>query len=310
MVKISVIISTKNRHLKLANCLTSLLRSAFDEYEILVIDQSDDHLTETLVRLFNSKKIRYFKNHRHGISSSRNLGIKKAKSNVVAFTDDDCIVSDDWLQQVYASFAKHQDIDGFFGKTLPHQPKNHVGEICPCTLKNRHSQMKISAPTTHWDNIGYGNNMAFRKRALTRVGFFDERLGSGAYGRSADDADVALRMLVAGSHLMFLPTIVVSHNRWLSHWEFKKQSLDYVVGEIVCYGRFALKGHYFAKVVVRNHINHPLSIVPASVVQKVGGLNITFLQDIYWSIRFFWARVYGFMILFRITVDDFLRERG
>lgn len=53
MMKFSFIIGTLNRPQELKYCIESLLAQTYAEYEIIIVDQSADNLTEKMVESFN-----------------------------------------------------------------------------------------------------------------------------------------------------------------------------------------------------------------------------------------------------------------
>ncbi len=56
--------------------------------------------TKNLIENFQDKRIKYFKNEKWlGITKSRNRSIKFAKGDYIFFTDGDCVVSKDWIEQ-------------------------------------------------------------------------------------------------------------------------------------------------------------------------------------------------------------------
>ena len=60
---------------------------------------------------------------------------------------------------------------------------------------------------------GSGGNFAVRREVWSRLGGFDERLGAGTRGQSAEDMDFIYRMLSAGEKIVYEPAAVVYHER-------------------------------------------------------------------------------------------------
>jgi len=99
MIKVSVIILTKNRAELLRNALASVLRQLFSEYEIIVVnDGSTDGTKEVLKsggagpRPVWDLKIIHHQNS-VGITKSRQEGLEQSRGELVAFLDDD----DEWV---------------------------------------------------------------------------------------------------------------------------------------------------------------------------------------------------------------------
>ena len=56
---------------------------------------------------------------KEGISHARNRGIREAKGEIIAFTDDDVIVDKHWIQNIDKAFKEHDDVACVGGKILP-----------------------------------------------------------------------------------------------------------------------------------------------------------------------------------------------
>ena len=252
MKSISVIVSTRNRPDKINDCLKSILANSFSDFEVVVVDQSDDYRTKEVIQEILSPLIRYFRMKEKGLSKGRNLGIKRAGGKIIAFIDDDCLVNKDWLKSIYKSFPKNKDIAGVFGKVLPYKPHLHKGQICPCVFL-KYKEKIITKPTLHWKNIGFGNNMAFKRGIFEKVGNFKEWLGVGSVGLSAEDAEFVLRLLLNHYKILYKPEIKVYHNRWLTKREHRRQRLSYSCGEVACYGYFAFQGNKLGEKIIKNN---------------------------------------------------------
>ncbi|HIJ36627.1 MAG TPA: glycosyltransferase family 2 protein [Deltaproteobacteria bacterium] len=93
MAKISVIIPTFNRALKVARAVASVLYQRYTDYEIVVVDDGSDDDTRTFLKQFGKqiRRIDHAKNR--GVSAARNTGIQNTDSPFIAFLDSD----DYWL---------------------------------------------------------------------------------------------------------------------------------------------------------------------------------------------------------------------
>lgn len=258
---VSIVIATKNRPDHLKRCLASLTSQSTKPNEIFVIDQSTNifskNITSQFSLAFPSINIQYTHQIPRGISHARNVGIRSAQSQVVAFTDDDCIADDNWVPNITNAFVQHKDINAIFGQIKPFVPTRTRHARCPCLFLDTHTQY-INSPCAHWKHIGFGNNMAFRKHLFNTHGEFKEWLGVGSIGKSAEDAEYALRLLLNKQQIMYNPKILIYHNRWLTQKEMTIQNLLYTCGEMACYGYFHFLGHKFATSIIRNNIQDSL----------------------------------------------------
>ena len=254
---ISVLVATKDRPNDIKRCLTSILQNTFHAYEVIIIDQSHTHKTRKVIHTFKHSTVRYISCLKGGKSYALNVGIKLARGTILAFTDDDCLVDKSWLKSIYTTFLDNT-ISGAFGRTLPHKPQAHANKICPCIFDKR-STSRIQTPVYHAIHIGFGNNMAFRTSIFDQIGGFNTLLGPGSIGSGAEDAEFTLRSLTHGIALIYDPTIVIYHNKWIAKQDMYKQSLSYMCGEMACYTLFALKKYPFAANIIRNNIRNSLS---------------------------------------------------
>lgn len=264
---ISVIICTKNRPQKIAQCIQSICESkVLTTIEILVVDQSTNNETAQKVLNISDPRIRYVKISNTGVSAAKNYGIQHTSYNLIAFTDDDCIVDTDWLKTLSSDFIKHPEIVAVFGQTIPYKKTQKKYLRCPSYFKK--TKMKIVCrPSLHSRNIGIGSNMAFHREIFASVGFFQEWLGVGAIGRSAEDGDFGIRLLLSGYKILYDPEVLVHHDRWISQQNQWKQNLDYIRGEVACYTFHSLKGHRFAKRIVYNNFYHSYGKIKSSIKQ-------------------------------------------
>ena len=102
---ISVVVSTFNRVAYLKKCIAALLKLNFENFEIIIVnDGSTDSTKEYLDGLYNIK-IRVVHHEKNfGLGQARNSGIKLSKYEIIAFTDDDCVVDKDWIKGLLKGF--------------------------------------------------------------------------------------------------------------------------------------------------------------------------------------------------------------
>lgn len=119
---ISVVIPSYNSKRTIEACLSAVCsQSTKLKYEVIVVDSSDDGTHKSIasfpVTLIRSQK-RLF------AGEARNRGIKRAKGRIIAFTDADCVVSPNWLDELYAA---HKKYDAVGGRIANGNPKNLLG---------------------------------------------------------------------------------------------------------------------------------------------------------------------------------------
>lgn len=228
-MKVSVIVCTRNRHDLISDCLDALCRNGYNDLEILVIDQSTDCLTSDIVldKATADSRIRLVPTTTIGLSRARNTGIKESRGDVVAFTDDDCVPADDWVERIVGMLSEKPSVSAVYGRSLPWN-KVWPGER-PVAIKTDRMPKFFTGRRNPW-KIGHGCNMAFRGNVLSEVGAFDEALGPGGALRNCDDADFTYRLLAKGLAAYYEPEVLVYHKQFRhgeDRWELEK---DYGIG--------------------------------------------------------------------------------
>lgn len=92
---VSVLISTFNRADQVMKAIQSVLDQTYQDFEIIVSDDGSSDNTKEVVRGFNDDRVKYFYQENRGVASARNLGLRNANGEVIAFLDDD----DWWLPE-------------------------------------------------------------------------------------------------------------------------------------------------------------------------------------------------------------------
>lgn len=115
MPQVTILIPTYNCDKFLLECLGSVLRQNYTDFEILIIDDGSTDGTETLIRSLGHPKIRYYKNRRNlGIVASLNKGLRLAKGEYISRMDaDDLMIGNRLEEQI--KFLEHNKEYGLVG---------------------------------------------------------------------------------------------------------------------------------------------------------------------------------------------------
>lgn len=124
-MRLSIIIPTRNRTLDLEVALASISRQTRLPEEIIIVDDSDNthtkHLVNRLVGPFSEIKIRlkYAQNQiERSIPAARNTGVKMADADIILFLDDDVILSEVFIEEIFKVYRSHPDAKGVQGYIL------------------------------------------------------------------------------------------------------------------------------------------------------------------------------------------------
>src|ERR1041385_5062606 len=255
-MKFSVIVPTYNRISSLKRTLASVLRQTYPAAEIIVVnDGSTDETDSWLSQLASEQKIKYVKQENNGPAAARNTGLAKASAEYIAFTDDDCVVPDDWLKRLSEAFEQSvADIIGGVAKN--------------CIERNIYSELSQEM-TNHFINTMArnnsrssfltSNNIAYRSAAIAGAGGFDERFRRAG----GEERAVNWKIIVQGGKSSLRPDIVIEHYHRLGLRSFLRQHRDY--------GR----GAYILNRVIAPELNVDSPMLPLSVY---GSLIVSFFR--------------------------------
>ncbi len=196
--RVSVVVNTIDRAESLRRTLLSLVRLDYPELEIVVVvGPSKDH-TDSVVAEF-AKTIKVARCDAANLSVSRNIGIRYAAGEIVAFIDDDSVPDPWWLDGIVPAFDDPEvaaaggpiyDYDGSLFST--HALADIHGEAWVETDGPNPSKL-AAAPCSDLIVTPLGTNSAFRRSALVAVGGFDED-----FSHYFDETEVCRRLVDRG----------------------------------------------------------------------------------------------------------------
>ncbi|MBU3604126.1 glycosyltransferase family 2 protein [Polynucleobacter sp. AP-Kaivos-20-H2] len=102
-IGISVIIPTKNRASTLIECVNSVLEQTYGPDEVIVVDDHSDDDTKNLISSHSDVRLKYVALiEESGAQAARNMGLKMAHSDWIAFQDSDDLWLPDKLERQVA----------------------------------------------------------------------------------------------------------------------------------------------------------------------------------------------------------------
>lgn len=213
--EVSVVISTYNRHASVARAIESVLHQVdAPEFELIVVDNNCTDGTEQVVNelVRADPRLRYVFEPEQGVSFGRNAGIRAARAEIVAFTDDDVAVGRRWLHEIKAVMSQNPECGCVGGKVLPHWPSTP-----PAWLTERHWGPLALLDYGEPQSIGADNrkclitaNMAARRDVFESVGYFEPALQKTKDSTcSMEDREIQERYWRTGGRCWFDPAIVV-----------------------------------------------------------------------------------------------------
>jgi GT2 family glycosyltransferase len=262
----AVVVATKDRPAMLGECLESILRGAVKPESLIVVDNaSATYETAELVRELAKQEssVHYIREDEPGLARAHNAGLPYVNSPVVAFTDDDVIVDEQWLKRIVEAFAGDQSVACVTGIIAPREldtlPQQWVeGNVTyDKGLQRRTFDLKSHRPTDPLfpytaGAFGSGANMAFRTSFLRERGGFDEALGAGTVAMGGDDLAAFYDVISSGSRLVYEPGAIVLHQHNRQYPALKRQTYGYGAGLGAHLTRCMLKSPRMALVFLRH----------------------------------------------------------
>ena len=208
---VSVVVPTRNRSRLLRDCLESLTRQAFPEhcFEIIAVDDGSDDDTVPVVRSLAAKtvapRVSVIRSPGTGLNAARNTGAAAASGDPVVLLDDDTEAPVNWLSAFVEATRKWPQAACFGGPVrlrLEGAPPRLCGRE---PLGESEFDLGDQECTTLYV---LGGNMAVRRWAFTRAGWFDpELLGPG------DCAEWQERLRARGGEVRYVPEAWIWHRR-------------------------------------------------------------------------------------------------
>lgn len=214
--EISVAVTTRDRAGQVTGTIRSALENDYQRFDLTIVDQSGDGRTEAALEPWLAdSRVTYLRSSTRGLASGRNHGIGTARGELIAVTDDDCLVAADWLRELARAFAVDDRIGIVFGNVLPAEHDTRAGFV-PAYVR---TGAALARGLPEKDRVeGMGACMGVRRRMWEALGGFDEMLGAGAPFKSGDEGDLAIRALRAGYSVYETPAVAVTHHGF-REWE-------------------------------------------------------------------------------------------
>jgi GT2 family glycosyltransferase len=213
LVPVSVIVCTRERPDDLTRCLESLAGVSNSGHEVIVVDNAPT--TDRTAAVAARFDVRYALEPGQGLDRARNAGVHTATRDIVAFVDDDVVVTPQWVETIAASFGDAK-VGCVTGLVLPLELETAAQEEFEIYCQHRrdfrrHVYSRNEVRSSAAGVVGIGANMAYRRRLLLEIGGFDVRLDAGTATQSGGETDMFARVLDAGWLIAYEPDAQVWH---------------------------------------------------------------------------------------------------
>jgi GT2 family glycosyltransferase len=179
------------------------------QWEALLVDNASTDDTAAVIAAANTcgERLRRLYEPRVGSGAARDGAWRRAKGQIIAFTDDDCYLAPDFIDAMLAAFGERPRAGCIGGRILLFDPSDSA-----ITIDERTEPVRTLPYSFVFPGMLQGANMAFRREALEASGGFDPELGSGTPYSGGEDIDALAAVLWSGYEAWFDPRPVIYHH--------------------------------------------------------------------------------------------------
>jgi GT2 family glycosyltransferase len=224
----------------------------YPKFEVIVVSDGSTDQTASIAKEYSG--VRLIETPNGGLSSARNVGMRAATGEIVAYIDDDAYPDPHWLHYLANAFctSNHSAVGG------PNLPPADDGPIAECVAKAPGGPIQVLVHDDLADHIP-GCNFVVRKSALEAIGGWDP-----IYRNAGDDVDLCWRLQQHGLTIGFHPAAVVWHHRRNSIKTYWKQQRGYGKAEAL------LENKWPERYNAAGHVNWAGRLYGAGVLRGIG----------------------------------------
>jgi len=224
---VSVIIVNWNRRDLLRASLLSLRAQTLREHEVIVVDNGSTDGSPAMVLEEFPEAVLIRNTGNRGFCAGNNQGVRQARGRYVALLNNDAEASPQWLEQLVGGATSAPGVGMCASKILLFEARDVIDKVghviypdgqnrgrgCGEIDRGQYEQIEeVLMPD--------GCAALYDRRVFQAAGEFDEDFF--AYG---DDADLGLRIRLAGWRCLYMPGAVVYHHHSSTLGRFSEQRL-------------------------------------------------------------------------------------
>lgn len=261
-MRFSLVVATKGRSEEIGALLGSILAQGVPA-EVIVVDQNEDDRVAPVLAPFDGRlPLTHLRSRIANANNARNLGLRHARGQIVAFPDDDCVMPGGVLARVDRAFADDPTLAILTGPAA--SPEGGLG-----SGRWREESGAITLANVWTSVIEF--NLFLRRELALALGGFDERLGPGTAFGSAEGNDLVARAIRSGHVARYDAGLRIIHP--------DKRLTPVAASRAGLYG--AGLG-----VVLRRHAPSPGTWLPF-LVRPLGGIAVSLLRGRALSARYY-----------------------
>lgn len=210
---ISIIIPHLNGRHHLDDCLQSLRRQTWRDFEALLVDNGSTDGTQAYVAE-NYPEVRLVQlPENRGFTGACNAGWQAAQGEIIILLNNDTEADPRWLAEVMAAFDRHPRAGSIASKMLLFDRRDHLhtaGDFYRVDgIPGNRGVWQADAGQFDQEKMVFsacGGSSAYRRALLDEIGFLDDD-----FFFSCEDVDVGWRANLAGWEVWYAPTAVIYH---------------------------------------------------------------------------------------------------
>lgn len=200
-MKFSLVIGTLNRLEAIRSCLESISKQTYSNYEVIIIDQSDNNETELYISMLNDKRIIYRHVAFKGLSKARNEAIRIATGNYICLMDDDAYYDMHYLECAQERCSQKKILSGYIFDTVKKT------DFAKYKRKTVIHSMTLRDVMRTCPSAG----LIIPMNLIEQCGCFDEKFGVGAQYGAGEETDLLLRGIKQGFIVEYVPGLKLRH---------------------------------------------------------------------------------------------------
>ncbi len=215
----SIIIPVKYKNNYLLESINNCLKLDYQNFEVLIFPDEDF--------AYNNKKVRIIPTGSIGPAEKRDLSLKYAAGDILAFLDDDAYPVYDWLDNS-VDYFRDNNISAVCGPAVTPESDNLIqklsGEIYSSVIASGNTVFRYRPAGKIFEVDDFPSvNFLIRKKDFRTVGGFDSTFWPG------EDTKLCLDIVNLGKKIVYVPEVMVYHHRRDSFKKHLIQSYNYAV---------------------------------------------------------------------------------
>ncbi len=210
---VSIVILNYNGLKDIKECLNSLLKINYENFEIFVVDNNSQDDSVQFIKKKYQKVNLIQLNRNYGFAKGNNIAIPYTTGEYIVLLNQDTVVDDNWLKELVQIANKSEDIGIVGSKMYYYDDKKTIdfaGSICDKYGIIRHYGLKKTDKNLK-DSVKRafyicGASLLFKRTLYQKIGLFDP-----TYFMYGEDVDFCWRAWIFSYKVMYTPKSIIYH---------------------------------------------------------------------------------------------------